>query len=86
MLMASQLDLQTCILDLLHRRGARKSLCPSEVARSVAPENWRPLMEPVQAAARKLAQAGRVRITQGDAELDPEDDWRGPVRLRLPRH
>jgi hypothetical protein len=81
----SQPELQKYLLDLLHRRGPGKSICPSEVARSVAPEDWRPLMESVRTAARELARAGRIRITQGDAELDPDGDWSGPVRLRLPR-
>jgi len=71
-------------LDLLCRRGPGKSLCPSEVARALAPQDWRAQMEPVRKAARELARAGRIRVTQKEKELSPDSPWRGPVRLRLP--
>lgn len=71
------------ILALVRKRGADKSACPSEVARVVAPEDWRSHMAGVRAAARDLAKAGQLRITQGNESLDAEGEWRGPIRLRL---
>ena len=45
--------LESAILDLLDHRRAGNSICPSEVARSVAPEDWRALMGPTKKAARR---------------------------------
>jgi hypothetical protein len=71
---------------LAHRAG---SICPSEAARAVGGEQWRELLEPTRQAARDLARAGAVEITQRDVVLDPDGDWRGPIRIRniatLPR-
>ena len=41
---------------LLSRTGSGKTICPSDVARSMRPD-WRPLMEPMRAAARRLVSA-----------------------------
>ena len=75
--------LATAILELLARRRPGATICPSEVARGEAPDDWRPLMPEVRAAAAKLAAAGRLEITQGGAIVDPATA-RGPLRLRLP--
>jgi hypothetical protein len=32
--------------------------------------------------ARELAKDGSVEITQGGRVLDPDDEWRGPIRIR----
>ena len=64
------------------------TLCPSEVARAeVAPaerdDDWRDLMEPVRAAARRLNARGILVFTQGGRVVDPATA-KGPVRLRRP--
>ena len=61
------------------RRGA--TFCPSEVARAIAPEEWRPLMEPVRAAARRLVARGRLEMLQSGRRVDPSTA-KGPIRLR----
>ncbi|MCB9529083.1 MAG: DUF2256 and DUF3253 domain-containing protein [Myxococcales bacterium] len=66
---------------LIEARGAGKSICPSEVARAVRPDDWRALMERVRRAARRLAVAGRVVMTQGGRVVDPSAA-RGAVRIR----
>lgn len=71
------------IFALLERRGAGKSICPSEAARALA-EDWRPQMEAVRVVARRLAREGRLRITRGDHTLSPDQPFGGPIRLRLP--
>lgn len=76
--------LERAILDLLESRAPGASICPSEAARAVKPDDWRDLMEHARRAARRLAHAGRVQITQKDKPVDPSD-FRGPVRVRLPR-
>jgi hypothetical protein len=74
--------LEAAILDLLKRREAGKTICPSEAARAVAPEDWEPLMERTRAAARRLVAAGEIVIAQGGAIVDPSRA-KGPIRLKL---
>ena len=73
------------ITDLLGRRRPDASICPSEVARAIAPADWRPLMPAVVDVARAMAREGRLRITQGSEERDPDDAFVGPIRLRATR-
>ena len=76
----SQLEL--AILDLLKSRDRGASICPSEAAKAAKPDDWKPLMERTRRAARRLARAKAVEITQGGKPVDP-DGFRGPIRLRL---
>ena len=76
-------ELETAIADLLDARGAGKTICPSEAARRVDPQDWRPLMEPARRAAGRLVEAGEVEMTQRGQVVDPAT-VRGPVRLRRP--
>lgn len=80
----ANIDLSNAILTLLAQRRAGGSICPSEVARLVGGADWRNWMEPVRQAARKLAQDGRLRVTQKDATLSPTEPWHGAIRFRLP--
>jgi hypothetical protein len=75
--------LEQAILQLLEGRAREATICPSEAARVVAPGAWRELMEPARAAARRLAAAGRIEITQRGRVVEPAS-IRGPVRLRRP--
>ncbi|MEO0975224.1 MAG: DUF3253 domain-containing protein, partial [Pseudomonadota bacterium] len=60
------LALEQAILSLLAARADGASCCPSEVARQRYPEErWRDEMETVRQAARRLAHADRIEITQG---------------------
>ncbi|MGW5145942.1 DUF3253 domain-containing protein [Rhodococcus koreensis] len=77
-------ELEDRIRALLDARAESASICPSDVARAVAPDDWRPLMESVREAARRLAAAGEVEITQKGAVVDP-DSARGPIRIRWAR-
>ena len=73
--------LESTIVDLLSKRAATSTICPSDAARTVAPEGWRDLMEPARQAARRLVAAGRVQITQGGRVVDPSTA-KGPIRIR----
>lgn len=75
--------LERAIIDLLAARPAPATICPSDVARATA-EDWRPLMEPVRRAARRLVAAGEVEITQHGRPVDPSTA-RGPIRIRRTR-
>lgn len=74
-------QLEATILQLLDERGAGKTICPSEAARAVLPDNWESLMEPARAAARRLVSDGKIVITQGGVVVDPSRA-KGPIRLR----
>lgn len=68
-------------LALLTLRGSGKTICPSEVARDVGGDDWRGLMEPARAAARRLVARDEVEITQGGRVVDPSTA-KGPIRVR----
>jgi len=74
--------LEEALEQLAGERGPHKTLCPSEAARRVRPDEWRPLMERTRQAARRLAHAGRVEIVQRGKVVDPSS-FRGPVRVRV---
>lgn len=77
-------QLQDAIVDLLGRRAATSTICPSEAAKQVDPEGWRELMEPARRAARRLVAEGAVEITQGGKVVDPSTA-KGPIRVRRAR-
>jgi hypothetical protein len=70
--------IRAAILELALQRGPQKSLCPSEVAKSLAAE-WRPLMPQIRAVAARMPE---IVVTQGGREVDPLTVT-GPIRLRL---
>jgi hypothetical protein len=74
--------LEAAILRLLADREASSTICPSEAARLVGGEDWRDLMEPARAAARRLVDRHEVVITQGGLVVDPSTA-KGPIRIRL---
>lgn len=84
--------LERRILDLLDRREAGRTICPSDAARAVfadlhPPEEtadadgWRALMEPARRAAGRLVERGQVVVTQRGEAVDLATA-RGPIRLR----
>ncbi len=77
-------QLQDAIVELLGRRAATSTICPSEAAKQVDPDGWRELMEPARRAARRLVAEGRVEITQGGNVVDPSTA-KGPIRIRRAR-
>ncbi|MFL6152017.1 MAG: DUF3253 domain-containing protein, partial [Ornithinibacter sp.] len=46
--------LQQAILDLLDQRRPGATICPSDAARAVEPDDWRPLMDAARGAAQRL--------------------------------
>jgi hypothetical protein len=73
--------LERSVLELLAGRAGGATICPSEAARAVGGQDWRPLMEPARAAARRLVARGEVEITQGGRVVDPSTA-KGPIRVR----
>jgi uncharacterized protein DUF4385/uncharacterized protein DUF3253 len=73
--------IERMIVKLLEGRRPNTA-CPSEVAREIDREHWRQYMEPVRAAAARLAGRGRIDVVQRGEKVDPKS-VRGPIRLRL---
>lgn len=71
---------EDALLTLLSARASGATICPSEI---LPPElkSDKARMEQVRQAARRLAHAGRIEITQKGKVVDP-DTFRGPIRLR----
>jgi hypothetical protein len=80
-------DAETLTAEILRQtsaRGAGASICPSEVARALAPEDtWRSLMGPVRDAAVALARQGRIEVLRKGNPVPVEEPVRGVIRLRL---
>lgn len=76
-------EIRRRILDLLARRAASSTICPSEVARSFSKraEEWRPLMQPVRDVAATLVEEGEIEVTQKGEVVDL-NEAKGPIRLR----
>ncbi|KAH6648545.1 hypothetical protein BKA67DRAFT_367249 [Truncatella angustata] len=80
------------ILQHLESRGYPKTICPSEVARSLSDDelsslgcdNWRAAMDPIRREAWSMREQGALDITQkGEAIMvDKLEVIRGPIRLR----
>ncbi|MFN9335181.1 MAG: DUF3253 domain-containing protein [Alphaproteobacteria bacterium] len=69
------------MLRIAAERGPEKSLCPTDVARAVSAENWRPLLGAVRKVAADLARQGKIEILRKGKPINP-DDMRGVIRLR----
>ncbi len=74
-------ELEQAIAALLCDRAIGATICPSEAARHTGGDDWRELMEPARAAARRLVERGEVEITQGGRVVDPSTA-KGPIRIR----
>ncbi|MGM9478070.1 DUF3253 domain-containing protein [Pedobacter sp. GSP4] len=70
------------IILLAMERGASKSICPSEIARFLFPDDWRAHMGEVVASAIELERQGKIMITQKGVPVDPVQ-IRGPIRLKF---
>lgn len=69
------------ILRQTAERGPEKSICPSEVARALAPEEWRRHMTAVRGVAAVLSAEGAVDILRKGKPVPPEA-MHGVIRLR----
>ena len=78
----SDAAIEAALRGLLEAR-APKSLCPSEVARSLSADEreWRALMPAVRAVAVRLAHTGTLAITRKGHPLAPDTINGGPVRF-----
>ena len=79
-------DIERTIVALLDARAPDATICPSDVARAIAPDDeaaWRALMPRVRAVASALAADGRLRVTRRGVVVDAQAPG-GPIRLGRP--
>ena len=74
------MDVTEAILTLVEARGPGKTICPTDAARAVDPENWRKHLSEVRAVAVKLALAERISVYRKGRVVDPRA-FRGVYRL-----
>lgn len=72
---------ERAIIKLLEERHPRTA-CPSEVARRIDADAWRPLMPAVREAAGRLVKRGRIDVLQRGKKVELSG-VHGPIRLRL---
>jgi len=74
------------IFELLDRRAAGGTICPSDAARALEHDEsrWRALMPEVRRVAAALAADGTLRVTANGEDVDASSA-RGPIRLGRPR-
>ena len=77
----SEAEVRTALTDLLDRRAPQATVCPSEVARALLPQAWRPLMPLVRAVAVAMAREGRLEIRQRGHAVPLGVPLLGPIRL-----
>ncbi len=74
-------QIRDAITGLLKNRQPPATICPSEAARALAPDDWRPLMPQVRAVAIDMAESGVLHIRQRGKTVKPDEPIRGPIRL-----
>ena len=79
-------DKQICdaIAGILESRQPPATICPSEAARALEPNEWRLLMPRVRTVAIGMAKDGVLDIRQGGRTVVPDEPLRGPIRLGRP--
>lgn len=80
--MTSKKQIENAIMELLGERGPGKTICPSDVARRLEPEDWRPLMPKVREAADGLRERKLVQVTQKGKAIASAQEAKGPIRIR----
>ncbi|WP_338223179.1 DUF3253 domain-containing protein [Algoriphagus confluentis] len=72
--------LKSAILDFCRRRKT-SSFCPSEVVRSMYPEDWRLFMPDIRQAMLELYREGHIVVTQRGIPVSLHEPPQGPVRI-----
>lgn len=76
----SKSQIEATIRRLLRERGTGKTICPSEVARALAPDDFQPLMPRVREIATELVDAREIVVMQRGKVVDVRTA-KGPIRL-----
>ncbi len=76
---------QTILALCTERSENNATICPSEVARALSPDDWRELMNDVRTVGTRLARESKIEITQRGEARDPNAEIRGAIRYRFAR-
>jgi hypothetical protein len=74
----------SAIRALLSARGPAKTICPSDVARTIGGERWRTILQRVRDVASELADRGELEVRQRGAVVRARTA-KGPIRLAIPK-
>ena len=80
--MQGHLNILETIVSVSTQRGPEKSTCPSEIARTLFPDDWRKHMKDVLDVAIDLHNQGKVVITQKGLPIDV-NHIKGPIRIKI---
>lgn len=80
--MSDRPKIRECLITLVEQRGPYKSICPSEVARTLGGEDWRNLMPIIRDIGAELATSGLIEVLQKGKVVNPQTA-KGPIRYRL---
>ena len=73
------------LLELARSGEPDAGFCPSDAARRLAPDDWRPLLDRVRMVASRLQRDGLISVTQKGKAVDALSA-KGPIRLSRPLH
>lgn len=65
---------------MLRKRGAAKTVCPSDIARIVGSPDWRGVMDSVRQVAVELAREGQIQVMQRGRRVPDPAATSGPLR------
>ena len=82
-MVASTVQAEEAILELVTQRGPSKSICPSEAARLVGGADWHAELTLIRRVAIQLAAAGRIQILRKGKPVEDAAGVKGVIRLRL---
>lgn len=74
---------EDAILAAIDARGAGKTICPTDAAKVLDPENWRGRLHQIRAAGVHLARTGVISIYRKGKPVSP-DGFKGVYRLGRP--
>lgn len=77
-LVATVEEAKRAVLTLLARRARQATVCPSEAARALDPEDWRDAMPIVHAAVDAMRAENRISLSWKGKAIDTRD---GPYRI-----
>jgi hypothetical protein len=77
-------QIRAVIARLVALRQPPATICPSEAARALAPDDWRPLMPRVRSTGIAMAQQGLLDVRQRGRTVPPDPAVRGPIRFGQP--
>jgi hypothetical protein len=73
------------LLTLARANVDASGFCPSDAARALAPQDWRPLIPRMRQVISRLQRDGLINVTQEGLAVDALGA-EGPIRLSRPLH